>query len=124
MSGGGFYGLSIRAMCHLWWGSERTEGGSHGGKQREPIQLGEDDLRNAREVWAQLEENFRSLSAIAQRALGQDTGAYAASQEKTESSKEFFIFQPGSAKQIHCNPPGGPCYTMIDPPGITRECTF
>jgi hypothetical protein len=93
------------------------------GKQREPIRLGEDDLRNAREVWAQLEENFRSLSAIAQRALGQDTGAYAASQEKTESSKEFFIFQPGSAKQIHCNPPGGPCYTMIDPPGITRECT-
>ena len=61
------------------------------GKQREPIRLGEDDLRNAREVWGQLEENFRSLSAIAQRALGQDTEAYAASQ-KTGSSKEFFIF--------------------------------
>jgi hypothetical protein len=70
------------------------------GKQLEPIRLGEDDLRNAREVWAQLEENFRSLSAIAQRVLRQDTGAYAASQEKTESSKEFFIFQPDSAKRF------------------------
>jgi hypothetical protein len=93
------------------------------GQQPKPARLGEDDLRNARDAWAQLEESLRSLSSIAQRALGRDTAAYGASPEQASSSKELFIFQPGSAKQVHCNPPGGACYTMIDPPGICRDCT-
>ena len=85
-------------------------------------QLDEDDLRDARSAIAQVEENLRALSAIAQRTLGRDTRGYA--QEESGFKNEFFIFAPGSSKQIHSNPPDGPCYVMVDPPGITRECTI
>jgi hypothetical protein len=88
----------------------------------EQRQLSEDDLRDARSAIAQVEENLRTLSAIAQRTLGRDIGAY--SQDKSGFANEFFIFAPGSSKQIHSNPPDGPCYVMIDPPGITRACTL
>jgi hypothetical protein len=93
-------------------------------KPKEPVQLGEEDLRNARKASAQIEESLRVLSAIAQRSLGRDTEAYTSQQKQKESGfkNEFVIFSPGSSKQIHSNPPDGPCYVMIDPPGITREC--
>ncbi len=88
----------------------------------EPVQLEGDDLREARQASASIEASLRTLSTIAQRALRRDTADY--DQATSGFAHEFVIFAPGSSKQIHSNPPDGPCYVMIDPPGITRECTI
>jgi hypothetical protein len=44
---------------------------------------------------------LRTLSAIAQRTLGRDIEGHA--QEQSGFKNEFFIFAPGSSKQIHSN---------------------
>jgi hypothetical protein len=87
----------------------------------ESKQLEEDDLRTVRDAAAEVEKNLRIMSAIAQRVLAREPKP---GEEKSGFAHEFIIFAPGSSKQIHSNPPDGPCYTMIDPPGITRECTL
>lgn len=88
----------------------------------EPVQLEGDDLSEARRASAQIEENLRTLSGIAQRVLRRSTTGY--DRDASGFTNEFVIFAPGSSKQIHSNPPDGPCYVMIDPPGITRECNL
>jgi hypothetical protein len=83
-------------------------------------QLGDADLTAMRRAAAQVEANLRTISEIASRNLGYEGGSNRP--EKSESDKELFIFMPGSSKQIHYNPPDGPCYVMLDPPGVTRPC--
>jgi hypothetical protein len=89
----------------------------------EPKQLEGDDLEEARRASARIEESLRTLSAIAHRNLGNAGESYPSS-ATSGFKNEFLIFATGSSKQIHSNPPDGPCYVMVDPPGITRECSI
>jgi hypothetical protein len=87
--------------------------------ERDPVQLEEDDLQTLRTASAQVEEGLRTMSALARRTLGPE--AYGSDED---AMPKLVIFAPGSSKQIHSNPPDGPCYVMIEPPGITRECNI